>query len=72
MQGTFQEKRAQMAQGLEKIYLGLFALILFYLYLKITSFPIPWKVFTLNADGKTMLWVKVLFQKEQKMYLVSI
>ena len=51
MQGTFQEKRRKLAQILEMTYLCLFAVLLLYIFLGITSFPIPWKSITLNADG---------------------
>ena len=70
MQGTFQEKRRKLAQILEMTYLCLFAVLLLYIFLGITSFPIPWKSITLNADGKTVFWAKVLF--EAPYYLLQI
>ena len=66
----FQEKREKMAHILESVYLGLFAVILLYKFLGITSFPIPWKVLTTNADGETMLWVKILL--EPPYYLLQL
>lgn len=70
MQGTFQEKRRKLAQILEMTYLCLFAVLLLYIFLGITSFPIPWKSITLNADGKTVFWAKVLL--EAPYYLLQI
>ena len=70
MQGTFQKKRRKLAQILEMTYLCLFAVLLLYIFLGITSFPIPWKSITLNADGKTVFWAKVLF--EAPYYLLQI
>lgn len=67
---TFQEKREKMVHVLESVYLSLFAVILLYKFLGITSFPIPWKVLTTNADGETMLWVKILL--EPPYYLLQL
>ena len=51
---SFQERRAKFAALLESLYLCLFALILAFSFLKITSFNIPWQMVTRTGEERSV------------------
>ena len=60
---SFQERRAKFAALLESLYLCLFALILAFSFLKITSFNIPWQMVTRTGEGKISLFSKIFLEQ---------
>lgn len=58
----FQKKRAQVAGWLETVYLFLFGLLVGYLFLRITTFEIPWDFFFKNESGGNNILAKMLVE----------
>ena len=67
---SFQERRARIAGLLENLYLCLFGVILAFIFLRITSFAIPWQVVTRTDEGKVSLFSKIFL--EQPYYAMQV
>lgn len=59
---TLKEKKKDIEQILEILYLILFAVIMAYLFLGKTAFEIPWNTLVRTESGETRLWAECLIE----------